>query len=150
MAEYLLKQTGQMEKDKAMSFKSDLLNEYKTAFVIWHRVSKDDDYGGYETVWTKGASFDGILTEDTSVTATIAGIDTKTNYFGIKVARNVPLEFHSVIQRVKDGKFFQITSGDVLNSPRMSMLDMKILSAQEFDPVDWTEPKEEVISNGNS
>lgn len=131
------------------AFKSDLLDEYKASFVIWHRISKDDAYGGYESVWTKGASFMGILTEDTSVTATIAGVDQKTNFYGIKVERTVPLEFHSIFQRVSDGKFFRITSGDVLKSPRMSALDMKILSAEEFDPVDWTEPKE-VISNGNS
>lgn len=129
-------------------FKSDLLNEYKKKFFIWHKVSKDDDYGGYESVWTRGAKFEGILTEDNSITATIAGVDTKKNFYGIKVGRDVPLVFHSIIQRVDDGKFFRIISGDVLNSPKMSALDMKILSAEEYEPTDWEE--QEVIDDGDS
>jgi len=151
MAEYLFKQTDEMEKDSTMSgFSSDLLNEYKSSFVIWHRVSKDDDYGGYDSIWVKGASFDGILTEDTSITATVAGIDQNKNFFGIKCERTVPLEFHTIFQRVSDGRFFRITSGEVLKSPTMSRLNMQILSAEAFDPTDWEEPKEEVTGNGNS
>lgn len=150
MAEYLFKQIDEMEKDKAMSgFSSDLLNEFKARFAIWYRISKDDDYGGYTSEWTKGASFDGILTEDVSIQAAIAGIDTSKNMFGLKVENNVPLEYHSIIRRDSDGRFFRITSGEVLKSPRMSRLNMKILSCEAYEPTDWTEP-EEVITNGNS
>lgn len=122
-----------------MNFSSDLLNEFKTKFFIWHRVSVDDGYGGYESQWTQGASFDGIISEDNSVQATIANVERNINRYGLKVANNVPLEFHSIIQRVSDGKFFRITSGDTLNSPRMSALNMRILSAEEYEPTDFDE-----------
>lgn len=151
MAECVLQSLSEMEEDQTMSiFDSDLLNEYKKDFQIWHRISQDDDYGGYSSTWTKGATFKGILTEDTSLTATVAGQDTKTQLYGIKVKRSAPVEFKTVFQDVSDKKFYQITSGETLRSPSMSAMDMKILSCQEFDPVDFEEPKEEVISNGNS
>lgn len=137
-----------MEKDKAMSgFSSDLLNEFKERFSIYHRVTRDDDYGGYTSEWIRGASFDGILTEDVSITSAIAGIDTNKNMFGLKVEKDVPLEFHSVIRKESDKRFFRITSGEVLKSPKMSRLNMKILSCEAYEPTDWNEEGEE---DGNS
>lgn len=151
MAEYLCKQTDQMEEDETMSiFDSDLLNEYKKDFQIWHKVSHDDPYGGYSSTWSKGATFKGILTEDTSLTATVAGQEKKTQLYGLKVKRNAPLEFQTIFQDVKDKSFYIVTSGKTLNSPSMSAMDMKILSCTEFDPVDFVEPVEEVIPNGNT
>lgn len=131
-------------------FNSDLLNEFKSAFVIWHPISTNDGYGGYVNTWTKGASFEGILTEDNSMQATVAGIETKTNYFGLKVERTVPLVFHSVVQRTSDSRFFRVTSGEVLKSPRASAMNMQILTVEEYEPSDFVEPKEEVIDNGNA
>ena len=151
MAEYLCKQTDQMEEDETMSiFDSDLLNEFKKDFQIWHKVSHDDDYGGYSSSWTKGATFKGILTEDTSLTATVAGQEKKTQLFGIKVKRNAPLEFQTIFQDVTDKTFYIITSGKPLHSPSISAMDMKILSCQAYDPVDFVEPVEEVSTNGDT
>ena len=140
MAERLLLQTEQMEEDQTMSiFNSTLLDEYKKSFRIWHRVSQDDDYGGYEWKWTEGASFDGILTEDVSLTATVAGIETKTKAYGIKVKRNAPLEFKTVFRDEESGKWYIITSDEPLKSPKISAMDMKILSCQAYEPTDFEE-----------
>lgn len=140
MAERLLLKAYEMEEDQTMSiFNSSLLDEYKKSFRIWHRVSQDDDYGGYEWKWTEGASFEGILTEDVSLTATVAGIETKTKAYGIKVKRNAPLEFRTVFRDVESGKWYIITSDEPLKSPKMSAMDMKILSCQAYEPTDFEE-----------
>lgn len=140
MAERLLLKAYEMEEDQTMSiFNSTLLDEYKKSFRIWHRVSQDDDYGGYEWKWTEGASFDGILTEDVSLTATVAGIETKTKAYGIKVKRNAPLEFKTVFRDEESGKWYIITSDEPLKSPKMSAMDMKILSCQAYEPTDFEE-----------
>lgn len=118
-------------------FNSDLLNEYKKSFRIWYRVSKDDAYGGYDWEWTKGASFDGILTEDNSLTATVAGIETKTKAYGLKVSREAPVEFKTVFQDETSKKWYIITSDQPLHSPRMSAINMKIFTCQEYDPLDF-------------
>lgn len=147
MAERLLLQTEQMEEDQTMNiFNSALLDEYKKSFRLWHRVSQDDDYGGYKWKWTAGASFDGILTEDASLTATVAGIETKTKVYGIKVKRDAPLEFKTVFREEKDGvggDWYIITSDKPLNSPKMSAMDMKILSCQAYEPTDFDEEDED-------
>jgi len=140
MAERLLLKAYEMEEDQTMSiFNSSLLDEYKKSFRIWHRVSQDDDYGGYEWKWTEGASFEGILTEDVSLTATVAGIETKTKAYGIKVKRNAPLEFKTVFRDEESGKWYIITSDEPLKSPKMSAMDMKILSCQAYEPTDFEE-----------
>ena len=131
-------------------FDSDLLNEYKKDFQIYHRITKDDGYGGYTSEWTAGATFKGILTEDTSLTATVAGQDKKTQLYGIKVKRNAPIEFNTVFRDVTDKTFYRITSGKPLESPSMSAMDMKILQCEGYEPTDWEEPTPEVITNGNS
>lgn len=123
-------------------FNSDLLNEYKKNFRIWYRISQDDDYGGYDWIWTKGASFEGILTEDNSLTATVAGIETKTKAYGIKVRRDAPVEFKTVFQDEESGKWYIITSDEPLKSPRMSAMDMKIFSCQAYDPIDFEEDED--------
>lgn len=140
MAERLLLKAYEMEEDQTMSiFNSSLLDEYKKSFRIWHRVSQDDDYGGYEWKWTEGTSFEGILTEDVSLTATVAGIETKTKAYGIKVKRNAPLEFKTVFRDEESGKWYIITSDEPLKSPKMSAMDMKILSCQAYEPTDFEE-----------
>lgn len=140
MAECFLLKAYEMEEDQTMSiFNSSLLDEYKKSFRIWHRVSQDDDYGGYEWKWTEGASFEGILTEDVSLTATVAGIETKTKAYGIKVKRNAPLEFKTVFRDEESGKWYIITSDEPLKSPKMSAMDMKILSCQAYEPTDFEE-----------
>lgn len=128
-------------------FDSDLLNGYKRSFKLWYKVMTDDPYGGYSTTWVGGGTFDGILTEDTSLTATVAGIDKKKNFYGIKVKRDAPLEFKTVFRDVEGGTFYRVTSGDVLDSPKMSAMDMKILSCEEYEPEDWEEPE---VTNGES
>ena len=75
-----------------------------------------------------------------------AGIDTNKNMFGLKVEKDVPLEFHSVIRKESDKRFFRITSGEVLKSPRMSRLNMKILSCEAYEPTDFEDGDED----GNS
>lgn len=126
-------------------FNSELLDEYKKSFRIWHRISQDDGYGGYKWEWTRGASFDGILTEDASLTATVAGIETKTKAYGIKVNRDAPLEFKTVFREEKDGvesDWYIITSDKPLKSPKISALDMKILSCEAYEPTDFEEDED--------
>lgn len=112
---------------------SDLLNEYMSKCVFMNQSIQRDGYGGYESVWTAGADFDAVITEDLSRQATIAGLELATSFYGVKVENSVPLEFHSVFKRVSDGKTFRIRSSDVLKSPSFSPLGMKMLQAEEFD-----------------
>lgn len=147
MAERLRKQADEVEEDQTMMniFDSAILDDFKGTFRIWHRVSRDDDYGGYKWVWTKGAKFDGFLSEDASITATIASIETKQKVYGIKVKKDAPITFNTVFQEEKEGgggRWFIITSDDPLKSPKISALNMKIFSCEAYEPTDFEEEED--------
>lgn len=120
-------------------FSSEILEDYMRSFHIYHRVSEDDDYGGYQWKWTKGAHFDGIFSEDASLTATVAGIETKTKAYGIKVKKDTPIEFNTVFRDDETKRFFRITTDEPLKSPKISALNMKIFSCEAYEPTDFIE-----------
>lgn len=113
-------------------FDSPLMQDQKTKCCFKNKVISDDNIGGYVTEWLDGATFDAIITENSSIQAAIAGIATQSTFYGVKVMRSVPLEYHTVFKRLADGKLFRITNSEALLSPGFSALDMKQLQAEEF------------------
>lgn len=119
-------------------FDSELIQDYMTACVFLNQSVVADGYGGYITTWTEGAPFDAVIIENNTTEAQVAGIAHKTTFYGVKVERNVPLEFHSVFKRLKDGKIFRIRVADSMDSPSFSPMDLKQLEAEEFTPTEAT------------
>ena len=115
-------------------FASDLMADQTVACVFMNKAIVPDGYGGYTETWTDGASFEAVITENNSTEAIAAGLQFKTTFYGVKVARDVPLEYLSVFKRVKDGKTFRIRNSDGMMSPGTSALDMKQLQAEEWRP----------------
>ena len=113
-------------------FNSPLLNDQKTACVILNKSIGLDDVGGYGVKWYVGAPFDAIITENTSLEAAVAAIKTEITSYGVKVAAELPIEYHSVFKRVSDGKTFRITTAEALHAPSISSLGMKQLQAEEY------------------
>lgn len=119
-------------------FESDTIQDYLTGCVFLNPAVMPDGYGGYITTWTEGAPFDAVITENSTTEAVVAGIAHKTTFYGVKVERNVPLQFHSVFKRVKDGKVFRIRVADSMNTPTFSPMDLKQLEAEEYTPTEET------------
>lgn len=119
-------------------FDSDTIQDYITECVFLNQSVEADGYGGYTTTWTEGAPFDAVITENNSTEAQVAGIAHKTTFYGVKVERNVPLQFHSVFKRKKDGKVFRIRVADSMNTPTFSPMDLKQLEAEEYTPTEET------------
>jgi hypothetical protein len=47
--------------------------------------------------------------------------------------KDINLQYHDVLRRVRDGKVFRVTSdGDDLYTPASASLDMRNVSAEEF------------------
>lgn len=115
-------------------FASDLMADQTVDCVFMNKAIVLDEYGGYSESWTDGAPFEAVITENNSTEAIAAGLQFKTTFYGVKVARNVPLEYLSVFKRLKDGKTFRIRNADGMNSPNTSVLDMKQLQAEEWRP----------------
>ena len=114
-------------------FDSPLIKDQTCDCCFLNKAIVLDDVGGYDTKWTEGATFEAVITENSSLEATIAGIAQERTYYGVKVRSAVPLEFHGVFKRVTDNKIFRITTAEGLNAPSISALGMKQLQAEEFE-----------------
>lgn len=121
------------------AFDSTLIKDFTTKCVFFNRATVRDEYGGYKNRWTDGAEFDAVIIEDDSTQAIVAGIEKNTDFIGVKVPNNVPLEFGSVFKRLKDGQTFRIRK-EGISSPKMSNMGIKTLSAET-----WSPPPEELI-----
>ena len=124
-------------------FDSPLIQDQLCACVIMDRVTSNDGYGGYKRTWKDGAGFDAIITENSSVEASVAAQMTSSTYFGVKCRRNVPLEYHTAFKRLSDGKTFRIKNSESVKTPSFSAMDMKQLEAEEFELLDEDEQEEQ-------
>lgn len=113
-------------------FNSPLLEDQKTKCVIMNLSIVLDNVGGYDRKWTEGAPFDAIITESTTLESTIASLQKEIKYYGLKVDKNLPLEYHTAFKRVSDGKTFRVKSDSGMEAPGLSALGMKQLEAEEY------------------
>lgn len=93
-----------------------------------------DGSGGSFTTWTDGAKFKAAITLDTTLDARIAERSGVTSVYTVTTKRNVNLEYHDVIKRLRDGKIFRVTSdaGDKV-SPSFSALDIAQVTAEKWE-----------------
>lgn len=115
------------------AFSSPLLDSMKETCVLLNKSVTRDKVGGYVTVYTRGAEFDAVIAENTSVEAAIAGINTEKSMVGVTVAVDVPLEYHTVFMREKTSKTYRVRTSDVLKAPSISPLGSKVVQCEEFE-----------------
>lgn len=115
-------------------FESPLLKDQTKDYVFLNKSIELDDVGGYDTKWYVGAPFVAVVTENTSLEATVAGQAQEKTFFGVKVKKSLPMEYHTVFRRVEDGAIFRITTADAMKAPSISPLGMKQLQAEEYAP----------------
>lgn len=109
-----------------------LLNAMEECRII-NKSIVDDGYGGYETVWTDGATFNAAIVLDNSMQARIAEQQGVTALYTITTSKALNLQFHDVFRRLSDGKIFRVTSdGDDKKTPATASLDMRQVSAEEW------------------
>lgn len=114
-----------------------LLDEAFEDYVILNKIKTDDGYGGTETVWQDGATIKGAMVFNTSMQARVAGSQGVTSVYTLTTRKNLTLEYHDVLRRVRDGKIFRVTSdGDDSYTPASATLDMRQVTCEE-----WKLPK---------
>ena len=91
-----------------------------------------DAVGGYKIKWAQGATFNAVVTEDTSTQAVVAGIEHSTTFFGVKVDVDVPLEFADVFMRLSDNATFRVRTSDGMDAPDISTLGIKMRQAERY------------------
>ena len=110
-----------------------LLDEMMDECVFLSKKIVDDGYGGYKNAWTPGASFKAAIVFDTSIEARTAEVQGVHSLYTVTVSKKLMLEYHDVFKRIKDGKFFRVTSdGDDKFTPESASLDMRQVTAEEL------------------
>lgn len=110
-----------------------LLSEAMGEFAMLEKVDTPDGYGGFDTAWTEGATFQAAATYDTSTQARVAAVQGVTSLYSIYTSRAVALGFHDVVKRKSDGKIFRVTSDSKdKKTPLSAGLDMRVVTAEAY------------------
>ena len=110
-----------------------LLDEAMESYIILNKTTADDGYGGVITTWTEGAKIQCAVQFNNSIQAKVGEAQGVSSVYTLTTRKNVNLQFHDVLRRVRDGKVFRITSdGDDLYTPASAGLDMRNVSAEEW------------------
>lgn len=110
-----------------------LLAEALETCVMLDRTSQSDGYGGVITTYTEGAEIQAAITYDTSIQARTAEAAGAQNLFTITTGREVTLNYHDLLKRLRDGKVFRVTSdGADKATPQSAGLNMRVVTAEEY------------------
>lgn len=111
-----------------------LLDDAMETFILMNKVRIPDGYGGTVTQWTDGAEIQGAIVFNGSAEVQIAQSMGAMGAYTLTVRKNVELDYHDVIRRVRDSKVFRITANsDDLKTPESATLNMRNYNAEEWE-----------------
>lgn len=111
----------------------NLLQEAMESCIMQDKLSVEDGYGGFYTVYQDGAKFNAAVVLDNSMQSRIAQKEGVTALYTVTTEKNINLQFHDVFKREKDSKVFRILSdGDDKKTPDSARLNMRQVSAEEW------------------
>ena len=115
-----------------MSFKG-LMNDFATDCVLMQKVRVPDGEGGWTTSWTDGPTFTAAITNDTTLNARVAESEGMMATYTVTTDKAMPLDFHDVFRRERDGQYFRVTSqGDDKRTPPSATFQISQVAAEEW------------------
>lgn len=116
-----------------------LIDDAMEKCYIIDKATERDSYGGVKTTYKQGAEIMIAFAFNTSTVARIASQQGITDRYTIYTKKNVILKYPDIIQRDRDGKYFQVTSdGEDNRTPAGASLDLRAVEAEI-----WEIPKNE-------
>lgn len=110
-----------------------LLSDAFENFTVMNKVVVDDGYGGTKKTWTDGIMIQGAIVVNNSAQEKIAASMGATGTYTLTVRKNIYLDYHDVLKRVRDNKYFRlVTDSDDLATPPTAGLNMRQYSAEEW------------------
>lgn len=111
----------------------NLLNESMEECTMLDKISVEDGYGGFYTIYQDGANFNSAVVLDNSMQSRIAEKEGVTALYTVTTEKNINLQFHDVFRRNSDQKIFRVLSdGDDKKTPNSALLNMRQVSAEEW------------------
>lgn len=113
-----------------MSLLEDALEEFK----IINKTKVSDGYGGTIDTWTEGVTIKAAAVVDSSAEMRVAMAEGVKASYTLTTLKNVNLQYHDVIKRVRDDKIFRVTSdGDDKATPLSATLNMRQVTCEEWE-----------------
>ena len=110
-----------------------LLSEAMEQCVFMNKQKTNDGYGGYVNQWSSGAEFEAAITFNTSVESRVGEVQGAKSRYTVTTPRSMILQYNDYFMRVRDGKYFHVTSdGDDSFTPASATLDMRQVEAEEI------------------
>ena len=115
-----------------MSFPG-LMNDFAERCTLIEKTRIPDGEGGWTTTWVDGMSFDAAITYDTTLQARVAESEGMKATYTVTTEKTMPLDFHDVFRRERDGQIFRVTSqGDDKRTPTSASFQVSQVSAEEW------------------
>lgn len=114
-----------------------LLDAAMEECIMMDKTTVSDGYGGFIQKWVDGAPFSAAIVFDSSMPARVASVQGVSDLYTITTRKAINLQYHDVFRRARDGKIFRVTSdGDDKRTPEQASLDMRVVSAEEWEVTD--------------
>lgn len=111
-----------------------LLEKAYEDYTLLDKVRTEDGYGGFDVSWKEGATIKGAMVFNNSIEAKKAQAMGVTSVYTLTTKKDIVLEYHDVLKRVRDGKIFRVTSdGDDKYTPASASLNMRQVSCEEWE-----------------
>ena len=87
----------------------NLLDSMMEDCVLIDKTSVSDGMGGFDYVWSDGASFSATIIKNGSPIVTVAEQQGVSEQYTVVTPTGASLDFHDVFRRVSDGAVFRVT-----------------------------------------
>jgi head-tail adaptor len=120
-----------MEED-CMSFVG-LMNDFVEDCTLLEKTRVPDGEGGWTNSWVDGMEFQAAITYDTTIQARVAESEGMKATYTVTTEKSMPLDFHDVFRRKRDGQIFRVTSqGDDRKTPASASFQVSQVAAEEW------------------
>ena len=110
-----------------------LMGDFTEDCVLLEKQRVPDGEGGWSTQWVEGLEFQAAITHDNTLEARVAESEGMRATYTITTEASMPLDFHDVLRRTRDGQVFRVTSdGSDRVTPATATFQVTQVSAEEW------------------
>ena len=118
--------------EEAVSFVG-LMNDFVEDCTLIEKTRVPDGEGGWTVGWADGMDFQAAITYDTTLQARVAESEGMKATYTVTTEKTMPLDFHDVFRRKRDGQIFRVTSqGDDKKTPPSASFQVSQVAAEEW------------------
>lgn len=110
-----------------------LMEDFAEDCTLMEKVRIPDGEGGWSITWADGMQFRAAITYDTTIQARVAESEGMRATYTVTTDKAMPLDFHDVFRRERDGQYFRVTSqGDDKRTPPSATFQVSQVAAEEW------------------